>query len=478
MVVAADGGHAERRRIKLGARNAEQVEVLAGLKPGERVITSDYAAFEKVEPRGPDPMKGRTSDAEARQGLARSTAPARWRPRRWARSRWRSRAGEFVAIMGPSGCGKSTLLNMLGLLDSPSGRRLLVLRRGRGAAIPSAQLTRLRRERIGFVFQSFNLIDDLTVAENVEVALLYRQRAGGRAAAAGARGAGAGRHRPPRRPPPAAALRRPAAARRGGPRAGLRPQPDPRRRAHRQPRHRQRRGGDGPADRRGEGRRHRGDGHPLAGPRRRGRSAPSSCSTAASSPKPCWRPEGGRVRCSATISPPRSATCTRNGPYAGITIAGLAIALRRRHPDRPLRARRAELRPLDPGPRAGVPDATSRSAASASRSTRTPPPKTIADLLKLDFPQVQYVARLTGGGLAAGHPARRHQRRRAQFRLGRSGLLQGHADAGGGRRSGRGAGSARRARAQPARPPASTSASTRRSAACCRSTGIRCGWPR
>jgi len=48
MVVAADGGHAERRRVKLGARNAEQVEVLAGLKPGERVITSDYAAFEKA----------------------------------------------------------------------------------------------------------------------------------------------------------------------------------------------------------------------------------------------------------------------------------------------------------------------------------------------------------------------------------------------------------------------------------------------
>jgi HlyD family secretion protein len=48
MVLAADGGHAERRRIKLGARNADQVEVLSGLKPGERVITSDYAAFEKV----------------------------------------------------------------------------------------------------------------------------------------------------------------------------------------------------------------------------------------------------------------------------------------------------------------------------------------------------------------------------------------------------------------------------------------------
>jgi HlyD family secretion protein len=49
MVVSADGGHAERRRVRLGARNADQLEVLSGLSPGERVITSDYAAFEKVD---------------------------------------------------------------------------------------------------------------------------------------------------------------------------------------------------------------------------------------------------------------------------------------------------------------------------------------------------------------------------------------------------------------------------------------------
>ena len=81
--------------------------------------------------------------------------------------------GEFVAIMGPSGCGKSTLLNILGLLDRPTsgGYEFFgedVARYGEG------KLTRLRRDKIGFVFQSFNLIDDLTVAQNVEVALIYR----------------------------------------------------------------------------------------------------------------------------------------------------------------------------------------------------------------------------------------------------------------------------------------------------------------
>ena len=82
--------------------------------------------------------------------------------------------GEFVAIMGPSGCGKSTLLNLLGLLDSPSGGAYWFF--GEDVARRSeSQLTKLRREHIGFVFQSFNLIDDLTVAENVEVALLYRK---------------------------------------------------------------------------------------------------------------------------------------------------------------------------------------------------------------------------------------------------------------------------------------------------------------
>jgi putative ABC transport system ATP-binding protein len=81
--------------------------------------------------------------------------------------------GEFVAVMGPSGCGKSTLLNVLGLLDSPTSGSFSFFGE-EVAKLPETALTKLRREHIGFIFQSFNLIDDLTVAENVEVALLYR----------------------------------------------------------------------------------------------------------------------------------------------------------------------------------------------------------------------------------------------------------------------------------------------------------------
>jgi len=83
-------------------------------------------------------------------------------------------AGEFVAVMGPSGCGKSTLLNVLGLLDSPTSGTFEFFGE-QVAQYSEARLTGLRRDRIGFVFQSFNLIDDLSVAENVEVALLYRR---------------------------------------------------------------------------------------------------------------------------------------------------------------------------------------------------------------------------------------------------------------------------------------------------------------
>ena len=81
--------------------------------------------------------------------------------------------GEFVAIMGPSGCGKSTLLNILGLLDTPSAGTYQFFGE-EVSKYSEAKLTDVRRAAIGFVFQSFNLIDDLSVEENVEVALLYR----------------------------------------------------------------------------------------------------------------------------------------------------------------------------------------------------------------------------------------------------------------------------------------------------------------
>ena len=80
--------------------------------------------------------------------------------------------GEFVAIMGPSGCGKSTLLNILGLLDNPSGGSYELMGQ-EVAKLKERDRTRFRKGNIGFVFQSFNLIDELNVFENVELPLKY-----------------------------------------------------------------------------------------------------------------------------------------------------------------------------------------------------------------------------------------------------------------------------------------------------------------
>ena len=80
--------------------------------------------------------------------------------------------GEFVAIMGPSGCGKSTLLNILGLLDNPSGGDYYFNDK-EVSSYTERQRARLRKNNIGFVFQSFNLIDELNVQENVELPLIY-----------------------------------------------------------------------------------------------------------------------------------------------------------------------------------------------------------------------------------------------------------------------------------------------------------------
>jgi putative ABC transport system ATP-binding protein len=90
------------------------------------------------------------------------------------------RKGEYVAISGPSGCGKSTLLSILGLLDSPTGGTYQL----NGTSVQNlgpGQRSRIRNREIGFIFQSFNLIGDLTVYENVELPLTYRgMRAGER----------------------------------------------------------------------------------------------------------------------------------------------------------------------------------------------------------------------------------------------------------------------------------------------------------
>ncbi|MFN3944789.1 MAG: ABC transporter ATP-binding protein [Allosphingosinicella sp.] len=80
--------------------------------------------------------------------------------------------GEFVAVMGPSGCGKSTLLNVIGMLDSPTSGSY-VFNGTEVAGMPEAKLADFRKKNIGFIFQSFNLVDELSVRENIELALLY-----------------------------------------------------------------------------------------------------------------------------------------------------------------------------------------------------------------------------------------------------------------------------------------------------------------
>jgi putative ABC transport system ATP-binding protein len=80
--------------------------------------------------------------------------------------------GEFVSIMGPSGCGKSTLMNLLGLLDAPSGGEYYLMDE-EVSKYSEERRAEIRRGNIGFVFQSFNLVDELTVYENVELPLLY-----------------------------------------------------------------------------------------------------------------------------------------------------------------------------------------------------------------------------------------------------------------------------------------------------------------
>ncbi len=82
--------------------------------------------------------------------------------------------GEFVSIMGPSGCGKSTLLNVIGLLDKPSEGKILFDGQ-QASSLSDRELARFRNQNLGFIFQSFHLINDLKVIDNVELPLIYRK---------------------------------------------------------------------------------------------------------------------------------------------------------------------------------------------------------------------------------------------------------------------------------------------------------------
>ena len=129
-------------------------------------------------------------------------------------------AGRLTAVMGPSGSGKSTLMHILAGLDQPTSGEVTVAGEDI-TGLNDTELTKLRRDHIGFIFQFFNLLPMLTAAENIALPL---KLAGGKpdpAVAGGARRPGRP-DRPPR-PPPVRALRRPAAARRRRPRARLAP---------------------------------------------------------------------------------------------------------------------------------------------------------------------------------------------------------------------------------------------------------------
>ena len=132
------------------------------------------------------------------------------------------REGEFVAVTGPSGSGKTTFLNIAGLLEDLHRRRVPARRRRRARPVRTTRARKLRNEKIGFIFQSFNLIPDLNLFDNVDVPLRYRGFAARRAQAAhrgiaGARRPGLAHEALPRR-----ALGRPAAARRDRARTGRR----------------------------------------------------------------------------------------------------------------------------------------------------------------------------------------------------------------------------------------------------------------
>ena len=152
--------------------------------------------------------------------------------------------GTYISIAGPSGCGKSTLLSILGLLDSPSDG-IYELNNQPVANLSISERTRIRNREIGFIFQAFNLIGDLTVYENVELPLTYRGTSSQRAEAEGAERARTCGHGSPSAALPFATVGRSTTACRRGARTGRRSADSDGRRADWKPGLEERRGGHG-----------------------------------------------------------------------------------------------------------------------------------------------------------------------------------------------------------------------------------------
>jgi ABC-type multidrug transport system fused ATPase/permease subunit len=188
-VFVVRGDRAVRQAVRFGVAGFDAFEVVDG-QPQRKVVISDMRL------RGSDDDDSTIQAAPAPSPVRRQRRAAAGAARRrsWPQRRKDYRtdrietvalsqisldvhAGEFVAVMGPSGCGKSTLLNIVGLLDTPSRGRVTI----NGTPVTDASdrvLARLRNREVGFVFQTFHLVPDLRVIDNVEIPLLYRSMPG------------------------------------------------------------------------------------------------------------------------------------------------------------------------------------------------------------------------------------------------------------------------------------------------------------
>ena len=162
------------------------IEIIEGLQPGDQVILSDMSSYDEF--RRIKLTSCRSQLEQATQGVTMNTAAQSLihldgvtkvfftdevETHALAGIHLEIKSGEYIAIAGPSGCGKSTLLSILGLLDSPTEGQYML--NGKAVAdLPLSERARVRNREIGFIFQSFNLIGDLNVYENVELPLTYR----------------------------------------------------------------------------------------------------------------------------------------------------------------------------------------------------------------------------------------------------------------------------------------------------------------
>ena len=224
-------GKPQAAMVRIGASDGSSTEVAGDIREGDAVIVgTERAAQRAMSARRATHRAAVIETRGLRQGLC---AGQRGRSGRAARRRpARSRRGEFVAIMGPSGSGKSTLMNLLGCLDTPTAAATAATASTSPRSMPK-NARACACDKIGFVFQGFNLLPRMSALENVAMPMGYANVPSRRAPAARARGAGGGRPGQSRAPSSQRTVRRPAAARGDRARADQ-PAADPaRRRTHR-----------------------------------------------------------------------------------------------------------------------------------------------------------------------------------------------------------------------------------------------------